>query len=159
LDFGCGGGSYLRRMHGAGWQVVGLDVSAAAVERVRTDLGLPALAGTLPHPLLEPAGFDVVTMWHSLEHVHDPPAVLREGRRLLVPGGRLLVAVPNIDSLAFRWFGPAWYALDLPRHLTHFTPRTLTLMLQQAGFRPGPVRMVGHSHWVRSSAKLACRLT
>jgi SAM-dependent methyltransferase len=159
LDFGCGGGSYLRRMHAQGWQVLGLDVSAAAVERVRTDLGLAALVGTLPHPLLEPASFDAITMWHSLEHVHDPLMVLREARRLLAPGGRLLVAAPNIDSLPFRWFGPAWYALDLPRHLTHFTPRTLERMLQQAGFRTGPVRMVRHSDWLRASARLACRLT
>jgi SAM-dependent methyltransferase len=159
LDFGCGGGSYLQRMHCQGWRVTGLDVSAPAVERIRSDLGLPALAGTLPHPLLEPAGFDVITMWHSLEHVHDPLTVLQEARRLLAPGGRLLVAVPNIDSLPFRWFGPAWYALDLPRHLTHFTPRTLDLMLRQAGFHPGSVRMVRHSDWLRASARLACRLT
>ncbi len=158
LDFGCGGGSYLRCMHSLGWQVTGLDLSAVAVERVRSDLGLHALVGTLPHPLLGPASFDVITMWHSLEHVHDPLTVLREARRLLAPGGRLLVAAPNLDSLPFRWFGPAWYALDLPRHLTHFTPRTLDLMLRRAGFRTGPVRMVRHSDWMRASARLAARV-
>ena len=158
LDFGCGGGGYLQRMHDQGWQVTGLDVSAPAVERIRSYLGLPALVGSLPHPLLGPASFDVVTMWHSLEHVHDPLPVLREAHRVLAPGGRLVVGVPNIDSLPFRWFGPAWYALDLPRHLTHFTPRTLALMLQRAGFRAGPVRMVRHSDWLRSSARLARRL-
>jgi SAM-dependent methyltransferase len=158
LDFGCGGGTYLQRMHRAGWHVLGLDVSAAAVERVRGDLGLPALVGTLPHPALEPASFDVITMLHSLEHVHDPLPVLRGAHRLLTPSGRLLVAAPNLDSLPFRWFGPAWYALDLPRHLIHFTPQTLTAMLQQAGFRPGPVQMVRHSDWVRASARLARRL-
>ncbi len=155
LDFGCGGGSFLARMHARGWHVTGLDVSAVAVERVREQLGLDALVGTLPHPALEPASFDVLTMWHSLEHVHRPLAVLREARRLLAPGGRLLVAVPNIDSLPFRWFGRAWYSLDLPRHLTHFSPRTLALMLERAGFRPGPVRMVRHSDWMRRSARLA----
>jgi SAM-dependent methyltransferase len=159
LDFGCGGGTYLQRMHREGWQVLGVDASAAAVERVRRDLGLPALVGTLPHPHLRPGSFDVITMLHSLEHVHDPLTVLREAHQLLAPGGRLLVAVPNIDSLPFRWFGPAWYALDLPRHLTHFTPRTLTSMLLRAGFRPGPVRLVRHSDWLRASARLAGRLT
>lgn len=157
LDFGCGGGSFLERMHRRGWQVVGVDTSAVAVQRVRTVLGLPALLGTLPHPSLAPQSLDVITMWHSLEHVHWPGEVLREAHRLLVPGGKLLVAVPNIASLPFRWFGPAWFGLDLPRHLTHFTPWTLRGMLEQAGFRVGPVRMVRHSDWLRSSAKMSER--
>jgi SAM-dependent methyltransferase len=158
LDFGCGGGSYLQCMHSLGWRVTGLDMSAPAVQRIRSFLGLHALVGTLPHPLLEPGSFDVITLWHSLEHVHDPLTVLRAAHQLLAPGGRLLVAAPNIDSLPFRWFGPAWYALDVPRHLTHFTPRTLELMLQRAGFRTAPVRMVRHSDWMRSSARLTSRL-
>jgi SAM-dependent methyltransferase len=157
LDFGCGGGSFLARMHERSWQVTGLDVSPAAVQRIRDELGLDALLGTLPHPQLEPGSFDVITMWHSLEHVHSPLNVLREAYRLLAQGGRLYVAVPNIDSLPFRWFGSAWYGLDLPRHLTHFSPWTLQLMLERAGFRPGPIYMVRHSDWLRSSAKLACQ--
>jgi SAM-dependent methyltransferase len=156
LDFGCGGGSYLQRMNRQGWRVTGIDISPRAVQRVRTQLGLEALVGSLPHPELRPESFDVITMWHSLEHVHEPLDVLREAQRLLAPGGRLLVAVPNIDSLPFRWFGRAWYGLDLPRHLTHFAPRTLRLMLEQAGFRVGRIRMIRHSEWLRSSARLAC---
>jgi SAM-dependent methyltransferase len=155
LDFGCGGGSFLQRMHRQGWQVTGLDVSAAAVGHVRDGLGLRALLGSLPHPDLRPATFDVITMWHSLEHVHRPMTVLEEAHRLLVPGGQLLVAVPNIDSLPFRWFGAAWSGLDLPRHLTHFAPWTLHLMLENVGFAVGAVRMVRHSAWMRSSAKLS----
>jgi hypothetical protein len=64
--------------------------------------------------------------------------------------------VPNIDSLPFRWFGSTWYGLDVPRHLTHFAPWTLHLMLERAGFRVGPIRMVPHSKWLRSSAEIAC---
>jgi 2-polyprenyl-3-methyl-5-hydroxy-6-metoxy-1,4-benzoquinol methylase len=157
LDFGCGGGAYLARMHRQGWQVTGLDVSAAAVDCVRNQLGLRAYLGTLPHPDLEQGSCDVITMWHSLEHVHAPLEVLREARRLLVPGGKLFIAVPNIDSLPFRWFGSAWYGLDLPRHLTHFAPWTLHLMLERAGFSVGPIKMVRHSQWLRSSARLACQ--
>ena len=96
-------------------------------------------------------------MWQSLEHVHHPRPVLREACKLLAPGGKLVAAVPNIDSLPFRWFGADWFALDLPRHLTHFTPMTLTLMLQRAGFRIAEVRMVRHSLWLRKSAQLASR--
>jgi 2-polyprenyl-3-methyl-5-hydroxy-6-metoxy-1,4-benzoquinol methylase len=156
LDFGCGTGSYLWRMHRQGWKVMGVDQSAAATEYVRHELGLPALVGSLPHEDLQPGCFDVVTMWQSLEHVHRPMEVLRAARRLLAPGGKLIVAVPNIDSLPFRWFGPTWIGLDLPRHLSHFTPQSLTRMLSATGFRPGPARMVRRCGWLRSSAHLAC---
>jgi len=157
LDFGCGGGSFLERMAEQGWEVTGLDASLNTVQMIRDELGLKALEGTLPHPELEPESFDVVTMWHSLEHVHRPLDVLHEAKRLLVPGGRLLVAVPNIDSLPFRWFGESWFGLDLPRHLTHFTPITLRLMIERAGFQVREVRWIRHSDWLRSSAKLAVR--
>jgi SAM-dependent methyltransferase len=155
LDFGCGGGSYLERMHLQGWQVTGLDLSRAAVQNVRNRLGLNALSGSLPHPALQETRFDVITMWQSLEHVHAPQEVLREAYRLLVPGGKLIVSVPNIDSLPFRWFGQAWSGLDLPRHLTHFAPWTLRLMLNRAGFHAGKIRMVRHSSWLRASARHA----
>ncbi|MCS6851550.1 MAG: class I SAM-dependent methyltransferase [Gemmataceae bacterium] len=158
LDFGCGAGSFLERMRRQGWQVTGIDVSPRAVELVRRGLGLPAVIGSLPHPDFAPASFDVITMWHSLEHVHQPLAVLRAARQLLAPGGRLLVAVPNIDSLPFRWFRAAWFGLDLPRHLIHFSPWTLQAMLEKGGFRPGPVRHVRQASWLRSSARLACAM-
>jgi 2-polyprenyl-3-methyl-5-hydroxy-6-metoxy-1,4-benzoquinol methylase len=156
LDFGCGGGSYLARMHRQGWQVTGLDISPEAVRRVREELHLPALVGSFPCWELASGSFDVITMWQVLEHVHDPLEVLREAYRLLTPGGKLVISVPNIDSLPFRLFGSYWLSLDLPRHLTHFTPSTLHLMLEHAGFRVHPIRMVRHSQWLRASAKLAC---
>lgn len=157
LDFGCGGGSFLKTMADQGWAVTGLDASVGAVEAVRSQHGLTALVGTLPHPDLRPGSFDVVTMWHSLEHVHRPLDLLREAFRLLVPGGKLIVATPNIEGLPYRVFGKSWFGLDLPRHLTHFTPATLTAMLHGAGFCPEPVRQLRHSDWLRSSAKLAAR--
>ena len=158
LDFGCGGGSYLERMHLQGWKVTGLDLSTTPIRRIRADLGLYALTGSLPHPALSESSFDVITMWQSLEHVHNPLEVLRAARRLLVPGGKLIVSVPNVDSLPFRWFGQAWIGLDLPRHLTHFAPWTLRLMLNRAGFHTGKIHMVRRSSWLRASAGLACRM-
>src|SRR5262249_6939226 len=104
LDFGCGSGAYLREMNSRGWRVVGLDTSRKVVERVRQELGLAAFVGSLPHLDLEAESFDVITMWHALEHVHEPMPVLREARRLLAPGGKIVISVPNIDSLPFRWF-------------------------------------------------------
>jgi SAM-dependent methyltransferase len=157
LDFGCGGGAFLKRMHEQGWQVTGVDASPDAVRRVREHLGLRALVGSLPNRGLEGAEFDVITLWHSLEHVHDPLTVLREALRLLAPAGKLVVAVPNIESRPFHWFGPSWFGLDLPRHLTHFSPHTLKEMLIKAGFAVGSVRMLRHSDWLRSSVKIASR--
>jgi SAM-dependent methyltransferase len=155
LDFGCGGGAFLDRMHRRGWQVTGMDLSPVAVQDIRADLRLPAIVGTLPHADLRPASFDVITMWHSLEHVHQPREVLQQAYALLAPGGKLVVAVPNIDSLPFRWFGQAWFGLDLPRHLTHFAPRTLQGLLERAGFQVGKIRMIRRSSWLRTSARVA----
>ncbi|HEV3440576.1 MAG TPA: class I SAM-dependent methyltransferase [Gemmata sp.] len=153
LDFGCGGGSYLCEMASRGWRVTGLDVSPQVVRSIQENLGVDAIAGTLPHPDLTPGLFDVITMWQSLEHVHRPLAVLRAAYELLIPGGKLIVAVPNFDSLTAEWFGENWFGLDLPRHLTHFTPPTLTEMLRTSGFRVTAIRGWVHADWLRSSAE------
>lgn len=126
-------------------------------QRIRDEMGLPAFTGTLPHPDLELESFDVITMWHALEHVHEPMPVLREARQLLSPGGKLMITVPNIDSLAFRWFGRYWFGLELPRHLTHFTPASLLEMLQRCGFATEPVRHIRRPAWLRYTAQLACQ--
>ena len=139
-------------MDRAGWEVTGLDVSPAAVAAVRDETGLPAVAGTLPHEEFEPRSFDYVTMWHALEHVHDPLAIVREARRLLVPGGRLIVAAPNFASWSRHRFGESWFGLDLPRHLTHFESATLVQMLESAGMRIREVRYSRHADWIRASA-------
>lgn len=156
LDFGCGAGSFLERVGRQGWQTTGLDMSENAAREVSARTKCKVLVGSLPHPDLQPATFDVITMRQSLEHVHQPLETLREAFRLLAPGGKLLVSVPNIASLPFRWFGHAWVGLDLPRHLTHFSPRTLPRMLLRAGFEVGPVHMLRHRSWLQSSAERWC---
>jgi 2-polyprenyl-3-methyl-5-hydroxy-6-metoxy-1,4-benzoquinol methylase len=153
LDFGCGGGHFLAWMNGQGWEAVGLDVSATAVELIRNNVGVLAFDGSLPHDALEPESFDFVTMWHSLEHVHDPKRILQEARLLLLPKGRLAIATPNFDGWPRRWFGSSWYGLDLPRHLIHFGRKTLTRILDESGFRVVDVRHSRHADWLRSSAQ------
>jgi SAM-dependent methyltransferase len=109
-------------------------------------LGAEAVQGADPRaririaPRLEAAGFpaehfDQVVVWHVLEHVPEPRATLAEIRRVLRPGGRLVVAVPNFSSWQARWAGPAWFHLDPPRHLYHFPLAGLLRLLDGAGFR------------------------
>ncbi len=155
LDFGCGSGLFLERMRGLGWDVMGVDISQDTVFRLRYDLDIPAVVGTLPHPELKPGTFDVITMWQALEHVPWPRQILEAAKDLLVPGGKLIIAVPNIASLPFKWFRKAWFALELPRHLTHFTPETLRRMIESCGLQNGPLKMIRHSNWLRLSAGLA----
>lgn len=151
LDFGCGAGDFLRRMRAIGWNVTGLDMAEAVVTRIR-EMGLPAYVGTLPHPLWSDACFEAITMWQSLEHVHQPLETLQAAYRLLTDGGPLLVAVPNFGGLGASWFGAHWHGLDVPRHLTHFTPETLRTMLCQAGFEQIDMHQQRHNSWIRHSA-------
>ncbi|MGL4648341.1 MAG: class I SAM-dependent methyltransferase, partial [Caldilineaceae bacterium] len=78
--------------------------------------------------------YDVVTLFDVLEHLHQPTAALREVRRLLRPGGTLVLRVPNLDSWDARLFGEAWAGLDAPRHLYVYGPKTLSATLEAAGF-------------------------
>jgi 2-polyprenyl-3-methyl-5-hydroxy-6-metoxy-1,4-benzoquinol methylase len=155
LDFGCGAGNYMKRMREHGWRVEGIDSSPRIAEQLRQSAGLRAHVGTLPHPNILPDSFDAITMWHSLEHVHAPRGVLRAAREALRPGGLLVVGVPNFGSWAFRRFQHHWKGLDLPRHLTHFTPQTLTPMVEAERFRVLSVAQVGHGRLVRESARRA----
>ena len=158
LDLGCGSGAFLERMHHHGWQVTGLDIAAGVVQRIRDGLGLRALVGTLPHPELAPESFDVITIWQTLEHLHQPREALCQAFRLLAPGGTLVVTVPSIDSGPFRLFGCGWYGLELPRHLSHFTPATLRQMVHRAGFSVTSQGTLRHSDWIRRSVRLSARL-
>ena len=76
-----------------------------------------------------------VIFWHSLEHLRQPALALRHAARLLLPGGLLVVAVPNAKSLQARAFGDRWLALDLPRHLVHLSPAPLLAEIEAAGLR------------------------
>lgn len=82
----------------------------------------------------EPESFDVVTLYHSLEHMTNPLKTLNAVQGLLRPGGFLVVEVPNIGSCYSRAFGTEWFHLDVPRHLYHFNRQTLRRMLEACGF-------------------------
>jgi SAM-dependent methyltransferase len=134
LEVGCGAGMYLDLMRALGWpRVVGVDFSARAVSQARDVLGLEVYCGELHDQRFPPDSFDAVSLSHTLEHVADPVGLLSEIRRVLKPGGRLAVIVPNGESLASRVFREHCLLIDTPRHLVIFTKRSLALAFGRAG--------------------------
>jgi 2-polyprenyl-3-methyl-5-hydroxy-6-metoxy-1,4-benzoquinol methylase len=134
LDIGCGNGSHLLALHTLGWDVTGFDLRDKTDPAVR-EAGIPVLTGCMDALRPYRGTFDVVSMWHVLEHLHDPAAWLTQVRELLSPDGTLVVEVPNSGSAAARLLGARWHQWDLPRHLSHFTPHTLARMFAKAGLR------------------------
>jgi 2-polyprenyl-3-methyl-5-hydroxy-6-metoxy-1,4-benzoquinol methylase len=127
LDVGCGNGSYLAQLRDRyRVHVSGVDFAPAAVAAAR-GLNLDVHEGTI-HTMPD-SSFDVISMWWMLEHISDPQGEIERVAELLKPGGTLLVSVPNIASVSARMFGPRWYHLDPPRHLTLWTPATLHRLL------------------------------
>ncbi|MBP1152821.1 SAM-dependent methyltransferase [Methylocaldum sp. RMAD-M] len=138
LDVGCGNGYFLQIAKLIGRHVTGIDVDSAAVENAKK-LGVDAFEGSLYRMPFENDSFDVVTMNHVIEHLHDPLAALGEIRRILKPGGMLWIGTPNLNSAAHSDAGSKWIGLDPPRHLVLFNHDSLMLAFKRAGF-PDPVR-------------------
>jgi 2-polyprenyl-3-methyl-5-hydroxy-6-metoxy-1,4-benzoquinol methylase len=133
LDVGCGRGFLLEAFRRRGWSVQGTELDARSAAHAREVLGLPvetAPAESWPWP---DGTFDAISLWHVLEHLSDPAATLERVRRLLRPGGVLMVGVPNFGSTEARLAGPAWFHLDVPRHVVHLTPAWLEGALHEAG--------------------------
>ncbi|GAB6042976.1 class I SAM-dependent methyltransferase [Endothiovibrio diazotrophicus] len=133
LEVGAGDGSALRRMARLGWQVEGVDFDPAAVAAARAK-GVDVRLGDLAAQDYEEGRFDALTMVHVIEHVPDPWALLTEARRVLRPGGRLVLLTPNPSAFGHRLFGADWRGLEPPRHLHLFPPRALAEAARQAGF-------------------------
>ncbi|MBI5105315.1 MAG: class I SAM-dependent methyltransferase [Solirubrobacterales bacterium] len=135
LDVGCGNGQFVAYAAAAGWRASGIDVDPAGVEAGRSaglDLRVALLADVAAE---EPGGYDAITLSHVIEHVPDPAALLRAARAALRPGGTIWLATPNLRSAGHEAYGRDWLHLDPPRHLVLFTPGSLRLALEQAGFR------------------------
>ena len=125
LDIGCASGEKLSYLKKVGWDVYGVDFSELAIANAHAsglDQTHVAPGDALPFP---DNHFEAVYSWHSLEHHHNPFATLKETFRVLRPCGRAIFAVPSSDSLAFRVFRQFWGPLEIPRHLYHFTEKTL----------------------------------
>lgn len=133
LDVGAGTGAFSFTMQKAGWNVTGLEpdevARANALKNYKLDLKeLSDLQN------LQTDTFDAITLWHVLEHVHNLHGYLEKFYTILKPGGRLVIAVPNYTSYDARFYKQYWAAYDVPRHLYHFSPKSMQTLLEQKGF-------------------------
>jgi 2-polyprenyl-3-methyl-5-hydroxy-6-metoxy-1,4-benzoquinol methylase len=135
LDIGCGAGGYLSAMKALGWTVLGIDPSPQAARIACERYGVLVKVGTLETVDVADRSIAVITMVHAIEHVPDPLAQLRQCHRVLQDGGRLVLTTPNVAGLMSRLFQEHWMALEPPRHLWLFSPRTLRTCVERAGFR------------------------
>lgn len=163
LDIGFGSGGFLFAMAGQGWRCTGVELTD------RVELPFDP-AGRFEHYFgadslqeLESEQFDLVTLWHVLEHLPNPVYTLRQVRRLVKPAGVVLIGVPNIGGLSSRVFGRFWYGLAAPWHLQQFTPRSLGLALCEAGLLLDEIRGCGrlpmHLCWTCSVSNLIDELS
>jgi 2-polyprenyl-3-methyl-5-hydroxy-6-metoxy-1,4-benzoquinol methylase len=134
LDVGAATGGFIDEARKDGWTTEGVELSEEAARIAREEFGVTVHHGDVFSPALAGRRFDVVTMWHVLEHCIDPLGVLRQARSLLAPGGMLFVELPNWNSLGRRVRGARWSQLKPPEHINFFTPRSLVRAAELAGF-------------------------
>lgn len=135
LDVGCGNGKFLGEIKQVfGCSVYGVDMSEEAVKTAKEDYGIDVFLGVITAAPFPPGSFDVITARQYLEHVYNPQEVLQVFFRLLKPGGLCLIYTPNFNSFNAKLFKNRWYALDCPRHLYLYAPKTIETLLRKAGF-------------------------
>ena len=132
-DIGCGSGQFLESAIQLGLEAYGLDFDSVAVE-IAKEMGATVALGGLPDTGLPSSYFDMVTMSHVIEHVHDPLLAMKEVRRILKPGGLIWIATPNMESLGHRSFRRYWRGIEAPRHLVLLNRTSLRRILEAADF-------------------------
>lgn len=129
LDIGAGTGAFVDYMKQHGWQVSGVEADELARKKATELYGL-SLHPTPGLFTLPPNHYDIITLWHVLEHVHGLHEYIAQIKKLLVNGGTLLIAVPNYTSYDARLYKEYWAAYDVPRHLYHFSPGSMRVLLK-----------------------------
>ncbi|HRP44716.1 MAG TPA: methyltransferase domain-containing protein [Ginsengibacter sp.] len=134
LDIGSGTGSFLHTMQSAGWTVTGIEPDDIARKNA---LSLHQIETFPPNRIasLTSNSFDIITMWHVLEHVHGLENQMNELHRLLKDRGKIFIAVPNHTSYDATHYGAFWAAWDVPRHLYHFSPAAMEFLSEKYHFK------------------------
>lgn len=128
LDVGCGEGTFLLAAARAGWEVSGVDINPKLAQKQ----GLKVYSQL--SDIQDSTSFDCITLWHSLEHMHEPQEILKKIKKILAPNGLLIIAVPNAKGWQAKLFGKYWLHRDIPRHLYHFGSQSLLRLLHSYEF-------------------------
>lgn len=134
LDIGCNIGMFLNEAAKAGYAVTGVELNSECAEYARKSSGLEVYSDYLEEIAFQTESFDVVTMYDVLEHIPDMASMLAEVKRILKPGGLLVIQSPNLRSLMAAITGSSWSWLSPPDHIYHFTPGALSLLLEHCGY-------------------------
>jgi len=156
LEIGCASGSFLDRMKVQGWSVQGVEFSEKSAKNALSE-GFDVFIGDVGDFNSKPGMYDLIVSWMVLEHLHDPVFALKNINQWLDDDGWFVFSIPDASSIDFKLFGKNWYALQMPTHLFHYTPKNISKLLSNAGFS------VKHIQWQPSSSNLffsisyACR--
>ena len=133
LDVGCGTGDFLSACKNKGWLVEGIEPNknARAISIQKNGDCIGDLSKLFSYPQ---NSFDVITLWHVLEHLSDLKAHLELYKKILKAEGRLIVAVPNFKSYDASYYKSYWAAYDVPRHLWHFSQDAIKVLFSEYGF-------------------------
>ena len=127
LDIGCGAGDFLNFCKNKGWDVSGVEPTKKARDISESKLGVK-ISSSLSLEHFKDSSFEVVTMWHVLEHRFDIVETIAELKRIVKPGGLIIIALPNYRSYDAKFYKQYWAAYDVPRHLFHFTKKTIEIL-------------------------------
>jgi 2-polyprenyl-3-methyl-5-hydroxy-6-metoxy-1,4-benzoquinol methylase len=133
LDMGCGTGEFIHTCQQDGWKVKGIEPSPHARKQAE-ELNQTSLYSDL-FQVEDSAQFDAITLWHVLEHVDDLQATVKKLKQLLKSDGVLVVAVPNYQSLDAQIYQEHWAAYDVPRHLYHFSQKSMEKLMNGHGLK------------------------
>ncbi len=134
LEIGAGTGAFANAMKEKGWKVTALEPDESTRKRAKDNYKIDVLPIEDLYILPENS-FDVITLWHVLEHVHELNGYFKAIHKLLKPNGRLIIAVPNYTSFDAKYYKSFWAAYDVPRHLYHFTPESMDFLSKRYQFK------------------------